>query len=209
MLEPRVILIGGTSHTGKSTLAEALAARLGGAHRSTDYIARHPGRPWSTADRQVPPHVAEHYGSLSIEALLVDVLRHYRSNIWPAVARIVATQLDDGATETLVLEGSALLPELVVTLPSDKTAALWLTASRGFLQRRIYAESRYPARTAPERYLIDQFVRRTWRFDQWIMETVEHLGLPSLDVETADTLPDLVDRARSLLIEPKGGVPGR
>ena len=36
MREIRVLLIGGTSHVGKSTLAQALAAKLVGEHVSTD-----------------------------------------------------------------------------------------------------------------------------------------------------------------------------
>lgn len=44
--ETRVILIGGSSHAGKSTLAQALAAELGWSYGSTDKRARHPGRPW-------------------------------------------------------------------------------------------------------------------------------------------------------------------
>src|SRR5215468_118437 len=55
-----VILIGGTSHTGKSTVAKRIAERLGAICVSTDSLARHPGRPWPAA-REVPPHVVEHY----------------------------------------------------------------------------------------------------------------------------------------------------
>ncbi len=44
--ETRVILIGGSSHAGKSTLGQAIAAKLGWSYRSTDKLARHPGRPW-------------------------------------------------------------------------------------------------------------------------------------------------------------------
>lgn len=36
----RVILIGGSSHTGKSALAEVIGARLGWRHVSTDSLAR-------------------------------------------------------------------------------------------------------------------------------------------------------------------------
>ncbi len=39
------ILIGGTSHAGKSTLAQSLAAKLGWNYLSTDKLARHPGKP--------------------------------------------------------------------------------------------------------------------------------------------------------------------
>ena len=52
-----VVLIGGTSHVGKSTVARALATSLGFRHVSTDRLARHPGRPWTTTR----PHVREHY----------------------------------------------------------------------------------------------------------------------------------------------------
>ena len=45
----RVVLIGGSSHVGKSTLSEALAARMGWERLSTDSLALHPGRPWKPA----------------------------------------------------------------------------------------------------------------------------------------------------------------
>ena len=72
---PRVVLIGGTSHVGKSTLSESLAARLGWTRISTDTLARHPGRPWKPAPEKVPDHVAEHYLSLSVNELIEDVPR--------------------------------------------------------------------------------------------------------------------------------------
>ena len=77
MREIRVLLIGGTSHVGKSTLAKALAARLGGEHVSTDTLARHPGRPWATSSGPFPRHVAAHYLSLSVDELTTEQLRHY------------------------------------------------------------------------------------------------------------------------------------
>lgn len=59
--ETRVILIGGASHTGKSTLAQALASHLGWNYRSTDKLARHPGRPWVSAyGKAIPEHVVKH-----------------------------------------------------------------------------------------------------------------------------------------------------
>ena len=72
----RVLLIGGTSHTGKSTLAQAVATRLNWQHQSTDKLARHPGRPWSVGSEPISGEVAEHYLSLDVEELVADVLRH-------------------------------------------------------------------------------------------------------------------------------------
>jgi 2-phosphoglycerate kinase len=45
MHDVRVLLIGGTSNVGKSTVAQAVAKKLGFEVLSTDKLARHPGRP--------------------------------------------------------------------------------------------------------------------------------------------------------------------
>ena len=63
----KVILIGGSSHVGKSTVSQSLATRLGFSHVSTDNLARHPGRPWKRAPEKVSGYIAEHYLSLSID----------------------------------------------------------------------------------------------------------------------------------------------
>src|SRR5436853_7820845 len=99
----RVMLIGGPSHAGKSTLAQALAARLGWRCMSTDRLARYPGRPWGG----VPAHVAEHYRALSPDELIDDVIRHY-ARMWPAIRSVIAAHAGDHSTERLILEGSAI-----------------------------------------------------------------------------------------------------
>jgi hypothetical protein len=96
--DTRVLLIGGTSHAGKSTLAQAIAERLGWQYRSTDKLARHPGRPWAPEGGAVPDHVADHYRSLSVDELLADVLCHYAGNVWPLARALIATHAQD-ATE--------------------------------------------------------------------------------------------------------------
>jgi 2-phosphoglycerate kinase len=199
MHELRVILIGGSSHAGKSTLAAALAARLGGQSRSTDYLARHPGRPWRAKPEVVPPHVAEHYLTLSVDELLTDVLRHYRT-LWPTIASLVATHAADDATERLVLEGSALWPESVATLPRDNhVAALWLTASPAFFRARIYRDSHFAEAMPREQAMIQKFLERTLRYNERMMDAVNRLGLASFNVEESASLDKLGERCLELL----------
>ena len=70
----RVILIGGTSHAGKSTLGLSLAEKLGWDYLATGSRARHPGRPWTNQNGDtVKEHVAQHYRTLSAQSLLEDV----------------------------------------------------------------------------------------------------------------------------------------
>src|SRR5687768_2034614 len=107
---PKRILIGGASLAGKSSLAAKLSEELAWEVVATDYLARHPGRPWRDDGSEVPPHVLEHFHSLSAEELLEDVLRHYRS-LAPRIREIVG-----GEADGQIVEGSAILPELALDL---------------------------------------------------------------------------------------------
>lgn len=189
---PRVLLIGGTSHTGKTTLARALAAQLGYRYQATDKLARHPGRPWRTPPEQAPPHVADHYLSLSLDALITDVLRHYRENVWSQVVALVEATVADPDLAGLVIEGSALWPEQAPALLSLEVAGLWLTASDDLLRARIYRSSDYPTRSPRGRAMIDKFLARTCRYNALMMDAVRRRGLTSIDVTAASGVPELV-----------------
>jgi len=95
---------------GKTSLAESMAKRLERTHLSTDSLARHPGRPWPNAVRSfVPEDVADHYLSLTVEELIMDVMRHYRG-MWPGIKTPITENAADLVTDRLILEGSALWP---------------------------------------------------------------------------------------------------
>lgn len=191
--------MGGTSHTGKSTLAQFLASQLGWNYRTTDTLARHPGRPWKPKPEQVPPHVAEHYLSLPVEALIVDVLRHYRETIWPLAHSIIAHHATDLSAGCLVMEGSALWPEQVATLMLPNVAAVWITAGDDLLERRIYASSQYETKSPTEQAMIDKFLARTWLYNAHMMEAVRRLGLASIHVEETSTTEELAALCLGLL----------
>ena len=177
----RVVLIGGTSHVGKSTLSESLAARLGWERVSTDTLARHPGRPWKPAPEKVPDHVAEHYLSLSVNELLEDVLHHYRVIVWPKAEEIVTSHLSHTSGAGLVLEGSALWPEFVTDLNFDRVAALWLTASDDVLRQRIHAGSMYGSKSPRERLMVGKFLQRTIAYNSLMIEVVSRHGFALVD----------------------------
>jgi hypothetical protein len=174
-------LIGGTSHVGKSTLARVLAARRGWSCRSTDTLARHPGRPWRTPPEQMPPHVSDHYRTLAPESLLADVLRHHRDTVWPLAERLIVSHTTEPQAGCLVLEGSALLPELVGGLRGRTVAALWLTAGDDLITRRIHGSSGYATKTESERELIDKFATRSRLFNRHVVLEVSRWGLLRVD----------------------------
>lgn len=183
--EQNIVLIGGTSHTGKSTLAQYLASKSSSINLSTDNLARHPGRPWKEKPGEIPFHVQEYYLSLPEDELLVDVVKHYEK-IWPVVLSVIESN-----TNHLVMEGSALLPRLVHSVSSKEITAVWLTATDKFLKDRIYKSSDYLNKSIKEKYLIDQFVARTIAFDHLISKEVKELNLLFLKVEKFEKVEDL------------------
>ena len=194
----KVILIGGSSHVGKSTVSESLAAVLGWDHVSTDSLARHPGRPWKPAPEKVPDEVAKHYLYLSVDELVEDVLRHYRINVWPKVKAIIASHSADTSTTGLVLEGSALWPELVASLDFDRIAAVWLTASEDVFRQRIHFGSLYSTKSPRERMMISKFLERTLTYNSRMVDAVSQHGFILVDVQQSDVM-ELTERCLSHL----------
>ncbi|MEU5046224.1 AAA family ATPase [Streptomyces griseorubiginosus] len=188
----RVVLIGGTSNTGKSTVAGAVAERLGFEHRSTDLLARHPGRPWRTPEREVPPHVAEHYATLPVDELTDSVLAHYE-RLWPRIEELIAEHAEHADSPGLVLEGSALWPERVAALAAPHTAAVWLTADETVVRARIRAGGRYDEASEQERFLMDKFLARSLRYQSLMVDVVERLGLARVDVGTDRSVSEVAD----------------
>ncbi|WDG30624.1 hypothetical protein N7925_20970 [Streptomyces sp. CA-278952] len=191
MRDVRVVLIGGTSNTGKSTVAEAVAERLNFEHRSTDGLARHPGRPWRTPEHEVPPHVAEHYGTLTTDELLASVLDHYE-RLRPRIEELITDRAGAGAPG-LVLEGSALWPAWVARLTVPRTTAVWLTADDTVVRDRVRSAGRYEEATDAERHLMGRFLARTVRFQALMLDAVQAQGLARVDTGGGRTVEELAD----------------
>jgi 2-phosphoglycerate kinase len=188
----RVLLIGGTSNTGKSTVARAAADRLGFEYASTDGLARHPGRPWRTPDWEVPPHVAEHYRTLTVDELTESVLGHYE-RLWPRVAEMVSERVSASERPGLVLEGSALLPARVAALHLPHITTVWLTADEGVIRDRIRTAGRYAEASEQERLLMDKFLARTLRYQAEMRADIARLALRTIDSGADEPVTKLVD----------------
>nr|WP_308294411.1 hypothetical protein [Streptomyces sp. XM4193] len=176
-----MVLIGGTSNVGKSTVAQLVAETLGFECLSTDALARHPGRPWRTVDREVPAHVAEHYASLSVDELITSVCAHY-DRLRPRVEELItARAADDRGGAGLVLEGSALWPTHIAGLRTPHTAAVWLTADASLIRARIHAAGHYETATGGERELMDKFLARSERYQALLTDALGGPGPALID----------------------------
>ncbi|MEA3337675.1 MAG: 2-phosphoglycerate kinase [Chloroflexota bacterium] len=147
----------------------------------------------------LPDHVAEHYLSLSVDELYTDVIRHYRENVWPDIKAIVTSHATDLSADRLVMEGSAILPELIVTLDFDNVAAVWLVADNELFEQRIYRASQYETKSPREKTMVDKFLGRTRLYNRRMMDAINRLGQLSMVVDDASTLDELTGRCQALL----------
>ncbi|MFD8810329.1 hypothetical protein ACFV23_02220 [Streptomyces sp. NPDC059627] len=193
MRDVRVVLVGGTSNVGKSTVAQAVAEKLRFECLTTDGLARHPGRPWRTPEWEVPAHVAEHYGSLTVDELITSVLGHY-DRLWPRIEELITAHAVEGSGRTgLVLEGSALWPVRVARLRVPHTAAVWLTADDAVIRARVHAAGRYEAATDEEQHLMDKFLARTERYQTLMIDALDRLDMDRIDAGDGRSAAALAD----------------
>lgn len=157
----RVLLIGGTSHVGKSTLARQLAETLGWQTLCTDQFARHPGRPWRGDGSELPEDVVDYYAGMTADEQVQSVLQHYDQNVWPIADAFIRSRLNNPYDLNLILEGSALLPDRVLAAGYVRVKSAWLTEPDSTISRRIEAASDRNQRTAEEIRLIDAFLGRS------------------------------------------------
>ena len=186
----RGLLIGGSSHCGKSTLAQRVGEALGWRVNSTDNLGRHPGRPWLG----IPSQVEEFYEALTDDTVYW-FLRVHHTNFWPLLTRIIVDEKAAGGG--FVLEGSALRPESLATLDDPELLAVCLHAKPEFLTERMRTESGYAHRDARQQRLIDKFITRSLRDNQDLREAAKEHGIRSIDVADADGL----ERATEQLLQ--------
>ena len=187
----KVLMIGGTSHVGKSTLSRRLADDVGWNYLSTDQLSRHPGRPWRDPGEELPAGVVEHYSTLTTRELTTSVLTHYSTNVWPIVRAVISTRLNNPFDLGLVLEGSAILPELASSIAQTDVHSVWLAASETLIRERVHANSTYPQRSKDARKLIDAFLGRTIAFQEHIERTIEPQEQQKLRADDHDTFLQL------------------
>jgi 2-phosphoglycerate kinase len=177
----RGLLIGGSSHCGKSTLAQRVGDALGWRVNATDKLGRHPGRPWLG----VPPQVEEFYEALTDDTIYW-FLRVHHANFWPLLTSTIADE--KAANGGFVLEGSALRPDSLATLDDPELLPICLYAEPEFLAERMRAESNYVQRDARQKRLIDKFITRSLRDNRELYDAAMAHGIEAIDVADASDL---------------------
>ncbi|MCJ9749828.1 hypothetical protein MOV61_03745 [Neorhizobium sp. BETTINA12A] len=180
------ILIAGSSHVGKTTLAKRLAETLNLNMVSTDSLGRHPGRPWPS----VRPPVAEYYRRLSPKTIYW-FLRVHHENMWPGLKRMIDGEIE--ARKPFVLEGSALRPEFIAPLVSETLVGICLHADTDFLRERMRAEAGYLQAGGDDRAMFDAFIERSVHDNAEMHKAARENGLRIVDAADPHAVDNLFD----------------
>lgn len=180
------VLIAGSSHVGKTMLANRIAKACGWKMISADGLSRHPGRPWP----MVRPEVAEFYAGLSLETIYW-FLRVHHENMWPGLRQSIGTEVAAGGR--FVMEGSALRPELIAPLLSGFVAGICLYAEADFLRSRMRAEARYDQADEAGRVVMDRFIARSLRDNSEILSAAKEHGLRLVDAADPAAVEGIYD----------------
>lgn len=179
------ILIAGTSHVGKSTLAGLLSEKLGCEAISTDSLARHPGRPWPG----IPAPVEDYYTQLSAETIHWFLKVHHQ-NIWPLIRSLIDNT--SGTGNPAIFEGAALRPEFISPLLGGTVAGVFLHAGNDFLLERMRSHAQYDDATASQRRIMDAFIERSLRENTEMLASAQQHNVAVVDVTKPQALETLV-----------------
>ena len=195
-----VLLIGGSSGTGKSTVAQALARKLGISHLLVDDLRI--AVQAVTSPAQLP---ALHYfltmedpSVLTPEAFM-EGLNGVGQALIPALREVISHHVAVPAVGRLILEGDGILPEFVNSLTlSDvngralmdvekKVRAVFLYESEEtqLLDNFMARQRCFNRSTSAEQR---RYVHSIWRFGQWMKAEAERCGLPVVPVRPYSTL---------------------
>ena len=185
-----VLLLGGASGTGKSTVSYPLARHFGVALMEVDDFT-------TVLERMTTPDqlTTLHYWKTHPEAMrwpAEDILEQHLAVaqiLRPALEAVIARHLENRTP--VILEGDYLLPSLAaqtdfVGVPAEgRVRAVFLVEDdeRRLVQNFLGRE--------PEEGEQDKRARVSWLYGQWLREEAQHYGLVALPARPWD---DLLDR---------------
>jgi 2-phosphoglycerate kinase len=185
----RLLLVGGSAGTGKSTVARTVATRIGAGWLQLDTL-------W-IAMRDAAPRESEERRRLDIDRRIREqaepaeaLLAHHiaaSALVCAALPQALAFELQTHAT--VVADGAWLLPDFVsgLDLPGFDIASVFLHESdRGQLERAM-SSRRDVVMVAPWHA---ESVRLAWLYGNWLADQARAAALPVIASRPYETAPD-------------------
>lgn len=196
----RVWWIGGSPCSGKSTVAGIVSAlRNMLLYSCDDAFERHAATIGTAAGptlKKVTAMSIEDRLAQPVEVQVGDVLRLYREEF-----PLILQDLSDAGAPVLV-EGAALLPELLASQQVPPGRAVWVVPTEDFQHRqyrqRRWAHNLLAATPDPQRAFL-RWMQRDAAFAQLVADQARELGYPVITVDGAAGAVDVAAAVDDLL----------
>ena len=198
--QPPIVLVGGAPGAGKTTLARAVAARVGTPTQTFDHVV--------TAIRAITSpetHQAFHRGRMghvgyftesSPDQLIEDAIALEQA-CWPAIERICGPSRARG--EGFVMDWWLLPPRQLAGASIPDVVAMWIEIDSAALERRERANEWFFSSSAdPDRMFTNFMARSTWANEHYPSQARSH-GLPVIRQPGNRPTAELVDDAIAIL----------
>jgi 2-phosphoglycerate kinase len=193
---PRVVLVGGAPGAGKTTLARALAERMGRPTHSFDHVVT-AIRAVTTRETHPAFHAARashvEYFTETEPARLIEDALELEQACWPAVERICA--LSRAAEAELVMDWWLLPPNAVATSDVPGLTGLWIEVDQRALEDRERANQSFFAPSADPDRMFEHFMARSRWANEHYPTQARELGFQVLEQPGDRPTEDLVDEA--------------
>lgn len=185
--------IGGSPCSGKSTIAERLAEKYGLVYYKCDDAYPRHVRNATTQNQPAMSRLSrmslDEIFSRPVEIQVEETLMCYREEM--AMIRDDITAL--GPEMPIVVEGAALLPEIVSLLLADYSCGIWITPTAEFqveqYRRRSWVQPLLQECREPEQAFAN-WMSRDIAFAKYIADDAWHRGLRTLIVNGNASLED-------------------
>ncbi len=193
------IWIGGGPCSGKSSIADVIAARLGGfVYHADEYFLQHGARaPQNSRIRRVTEASFADLFQREVEVMLSDYLAVSEEEF-----PMIVEDLPDTSSAPLVVEGCALLPCLMSAVLMPQDVFVILAPSEAF-QRRTYA-GRPGVAGMLEEVRNPNLVWESWRrrdaaFSALVREDAIRFGFPVIDVDGTESIDTVANHVWALV----------
>ena len=193
------VWIGGGPCSGKSSIADAIAARLDAAvYHADDYFLPHGARaPANSRIRWVAKASFADLFQRDADEMLSDYLAVSEEEF-----PMIMEDLPDAASGSLIVEGCALLPSMMPAVLTPQDVFVVLAPSEAF-QRRTYADR--PWVSALVQGVRDpEAAWESWRqrdaaFSALIREDAVRFDFPIIDVDGSESIDTVANRVWALV----------
>jgi len=162
----KVILIGGSPMTGKSTVAMALASELKWACLSADDI----GEVLQTVTNINPmrgQNYSDYYMNTDKEQLIEDI-KKYHAQIKPAIKRLI--DIHRTWSTPIIIEGWALYPDIMDDLETEAVKSVWLIADKQLLETRLKSNASFYKNAGDPEKMIENYLFRSQWHNEFLLQ---------------------------------------